>query len=108
MEALLLFVVGDAGAALSKPLAGRGVEDGGDGSFAAAGFALEALFELGGDAPTVDFGLHALQCSARAEWRQRLRSRYGRVRVRVVSGKRTSNRSRIEAMRRLFPIGVLL
>jgi len=64
VETLLLFIISDAGAAFPKPLAGGGVEDGGDGGFAFARFALELLLELGGDTPAVDFSLHALQCSA--------------------------------------------
>jgi hypothetical protein len=64
VEALLLFLLCNPHAALSEPLTGRGIENGGDRSAASAGLALKVLLEVLGNAPAIDFGLHALQCSA--------------------------------------------
>ena len=42
----------------------RLIEKGGDGGLAAVRFAFQRGLEFGRNAPTIDFGLHALHCSA--------------------------------------------
>ena len=51
-------------AALAQPFAGRQIENHSKRSVSAARFALQPHLEIGRDAPTVYFGLHALHRSA--------------------------------------------
>src|SRR5271168_96885 len=64
VEFALGFVVGNAGGAFLEPFLNGFFQERGYRDLAVTGLALEVGLKVARHAPTVDFGLHALQCSA--------------------------------------------
>ncbi len=64
MKPALSLVTGRVAIVFLQPLADRGVQDRGNRNSAEAGLAFQVGLEFAGQPPAIDFGLHALQCSA--------------------------------------------
>src|SRR2546423_1600611 len=64
MELTLSFLALEGCAAFLQPIAYGGIQDPGYGNFPELCRTLQVGFQVPGETPTVDFGFHALHCSA--------------------------------------------